>query len=174
MRKNKVIKIILTVIVIIVIALIGLMLYRKIQYENSKITGAEYMEKQEEYIQNLGLFYDTLDDVVLLGITNGIEDGQYRLAVEACTKNLLIMEEDYNLYNEEHPLRPETANEFQVDAFNAVYDMYSSTHYLMYSMYEGFSSEDELVYTYLMYKQSITNSLDTYLRAKEMDQRTIQ
>lgn len=174
MQGKRIAKTVLIIAILIITAVLGFKLYEKIKYENSMATGDEYMEKQEEYIQNFSTFYSTLDDVVIMGITNGVGDPQYRIAVEACTESLVIMEEDYNSYIIEHPLRHETVNEFQVDALNAVYEMFISTHYLMYSMYEGFSSEDELVYTYLMYKQSITNSLDIYRKARDMDQRMIR
>lgn len=174
MEKRKILKIILVIGITLAVLFLGFVVYKKIQYENSMITGSEYMTKQEEYIQNFESFYKILDDVVLMGITNGIDDEQYRFAICACAESLLLMEKEYSQYNEIHPLRQETANEFQIDAFVAVYDMYVTTHGLVYAMYDGFTSEDELVYTYLTYKQSITNSLDDYIKARDMNQKTTQ
>lgn len=172
MMKRGIKQIVIVTICIMAMLFAGIKIYQKIQYENSKITGAEYLMQNEIYVENLGEFYDTLDKVIIVGITSGIESEEYNMLILTCANNFLLLENNYNSYLMQHPINYDTVNEFQMNAFLAVNQMMESTHYLMQSLLYYTEDEDMMVYTYLSYKQSITNNLDTYISAKNLAEKS--
>lgn len=155
----------------IVVFLVGIgIIARIIAYldYSQEITGTEWFDMQEEYIDEMNTYADNMDDIFTLYLSGAISAEDFQNHISILSDELKVMQTVYEKYKEEHPVRTGThtySSKIGCEAIENCYDTFEKI-LDMASQEENYSDINTLGYKYLAYQQEIIENLADYMGAK--------
>ena len=161
-----------------IIALIAVLLavsgvfagFRIYQSYLRQITGQEWFEKQDKYIEEMKTYADGLDDIFALYLSKSISDEDFLNHLTILKNELSIMKAAYEDVKDEHPVKTGSHTYSSKKGCEAVEGCYEILNQIldMASVKENYADIETLGYKYLAYQQNIIDNLANYMAAKEI------
>lgn len=162
-------KLILGLIAVLVVA--GAVFGVKAYLDYSKqISGLEWFDMQEKYIDEMETYADNMDDVFALYLSGTISEEDFINHLTVLSNELKVMKAVYEEDKAKNPVRTGThtySSKTGCEAVEKNYDTFEKI-IIMAASKENYSDVNILGYKYLAYQQEIIDNLADYMGAKDI------
>lgn len=140
MPRNRKIILFIPVIAVIIVALFLFIQNRKY------ISGKEWYEKQEYYMDNFQTIADDMDNAMSLYLSGSIDQNDFLTHVYIIQTELNILKADYDTYKEKHPVRTGSYDYYEKSAVDATEKLFDIFQNMMDMMNDKAGDPDLLAY----------------------------
>lgn len=136
--------------------------------DKAKITGKEWFQEQESYIDNLKIYAKNLDDIYSLYISGSIDESDFLEHMEVFQKQLSLLELEYQQKQKQHPVRIGSHTYYTkigcesveecFDVFDRIIKMSTSKTY--------YSDKEKMAYAYIAFSDQLTEQVAGYEAAE--------
>ena len=163
MRK----KIIIIIIIAIVAIALGITAHHFVAHRSDQ-TAQEWLDKQSEYVNNLTVYTDQMDDVFTLYFTGAISAEDFYVHLQTLYAEVDIMETDYQTYKESHPIVIGSQTYKTKLGTEAIGKCYGLLKEMLDKCAIDYDAPDLVLYEYLNYHQLIIEQLADYIVSQNM------
>lgn len=152
-------------IILIGLVILGFMVFKTIKSKNNRITGDEWFNKQQTYVDELETYSDEVSDVYLLYFNGNIGADDFYNHVTVLQQELTIMKEARNKELEAHPIKPDTYGYYAKLGCEAVDNAYETYEGLLLASLTNYEDSSQVMYDYLTVKSDMKNIMWDYALA---------
>lgn len=137
---------------------------------SKQITGIEWLDMQEEYIDEMETYADNMDDIFALYLSGTISSEDFLNHLTVLSNELKVMKAVYEDAKNDNPVRTGTHTYSSKTGCEAVERNYETFEKIinMAALEENYSDVNTLGYKYLAYQQEIVDNLADYMGAIEI------
>lgn len=156
---------IIILFVILAVVVVGIISFKTLTANNNRITGDEWFNKQQTYVDELETYSDEVADVYLLYFNGNISADDFYNHVTVLQKELTIMKEVRDKELEAHPIAPDTYGYYAKLGCEAVDDAYETYEGLLSASLTNYQDSSQVMYDYLTVKSDMKNIMWDYALA---------
>ena len=157
-------KIIILFVILAIIA-VGIISFKTLTANSNRITGDEWFNKQQTYVDELETYSDEVADVYLLYFNGNISADDFYNHVTVLQQELTIMAEVRNKELEAHPIAPDTYGYYAKLGCEAVDNAYETYEGLLSASLTNYEDSSQVMYDYLTVKSDMKNIMWDYALA---------
>lgn len=143
---------------------------------SKQLTGTEWFQKQDKYIDEMETYAQSMDDIFALYISGSISEEDFLNHISVLQSQLTIMEKAYAKAESENPVKTGShtySSKKGCESVKGCYDVLSEI-LDMASSENNYSDTETLSYKYLTCQQEIIEHLADYMAASEIIQEELQ
>lgn len=143
---------------------------------SGQLTGTEWFQKQDKYIDSMETYAQSMDDIFALYISGSISEEDFLNHISVLQSQLTIMEKTYAKAEVENPVKTGSHTYSSKKGCESVKGCYEVLNEIldMASKEENYSDIELLSYKYLTCQQEIIEHLADYMAASEIIQEESQ
>ena len=130
------------------------------------ITGTQWYEKQEEYMDSFELISDDMDNAVALYVSGTISTDDFLTHIYIIQTELNVLKADYDGYLKQHPVKIGSYSYYEKSAVDAVESLFGVFQNILNMAQENADDPAVLSYEYIAYHQDIIKYVSKYVTAK--------
>lgn len=129
----------------------------------NEITGAEWFREQADYVDQLQLFADEMDDTVALYLSNAMDEADFLSHIGLLEQQIAILKANYSQRHREHPVKLGTDTYHTKKGYESVEAMFPLMEEILGMLREYTGLKSSLSYHYLAYHQEVIDTLSDYI-----------
>lgn len=143
---------------------------------SGQLTGTEWFQKQDKYIDEMETYTQSMDDIFALYISGSISEEDFLNHISVLQSQLTIMEKAYAKAEAENPVKTGSHTYASKKGCESVKGCYEVLNEIldMASNENNYSDIEILSYKYLTCQQEIIEHLADYMAASEIIQEELQ
>lgn len=161
-QKEKLMK--KRIIIIIIVVVLAVIVFTLLKGGN-RITGREWFDRQQTYVDELETYSDEVADVYLLYFNGNISADDFYNHVTVLQSELSIMKQVRAKELEAHPIKPDTYEYYAKLGCEAVDSAYESYGNLLSASLTNYNDSNQVMYDYLTVKSDMKNIMWDYALA---------
>lgn len=128
-------------------------------------TGAQWLAKQSEYMNQISTFAEDVDTITALYISGSISETDFLNHINVFEKELNILKNVYNDELKNTPVRIGTHTYYTKEGCESVKESYILMENILTMLKENSSDKSTLSYKYIAYQQEVTQKVVTFMFA---------
>lgn len=135
-----------------------------------QITGDQWFEKQQTYVDEMKTFGESMDKVVTLYLTKSIDQEDLLNHADTFNSSLIVMKRKYEQDKKDHPVRTGSYTYLTKKGCESVEKCYPALSKMVYMLTDGnyYRDRDKLSYEYLACEQPLIKNMSAYYSCKKL------
>lgn len=135
-------------------------------HQSKYISGSQWSEKQEEYMDEFGVIADDMDNTMTLYMTDAITTEDFLSHVDIIQKEVNILRAGYDQYQDKHPVKIGSYSYHEKATVDAVAKLFDLFNEILNMMRTYADDKPMLSYEYIAYHQDIIKIVSEYVTAR--------